>query len=48
MSGLYYLVLQLWPYLALAFLIGIAVSWITCSWQEEDEDERRHEALYRD
>ena len=31
-----YLVVELWPYLALAFLIGVAISWITCRWQEED------------
>jgi hypothetical protein len=31
-----YLVMKLWPYLALAFLIGLAISWITCHWREED------------
>ncbi len=30
-----YLVVKLWPYLALAFLIGVAISWITCRWEEE-------------
>jgi hypothetical protein len=30
-----YLVMKLWPYLALAFLIGLAISWITCHWQDE-------------
>ena len=30
-----YLAIKLWPYLALAFLIGIAISWITCNWQDE-------------
>ncbi|MCF6200261.1 MAG: hypothetical protein L3J67_12900 [Hyphomicrobiaceae bacterium] len=45
---MYYLVMQLWPYLALAFLIGIAVSWITCSWREDEADESRHTAFYRD
>jgi len=43
---MYYLVIMLWPYLALAFLIGIAVSWITCSWQEDEEAESRHASLY--
>jgi len=45
---MYYLVMQLWPYLALAFLIGIAVSWITCAWQDDKDAESRHAALYRD
>ncbi len=30
-----YLMMKLWPYLALAFLIGMAISWITCRWQDE-------------
>ena len=32
-----YLVMKLWPYLALAFVIGIAVSWITCRWQDDQD-----------
>lgn len=32
-----YLVIKLWPYLVLAFLIGIAISWITCRWQDDDQ-----------
>jgi uncharacterized membrane-anchored protein YhcB (DUF1043 family) len=30
-----YLVVKLWPYMLLALLIGVAVSWITCRWQED-------------
>ena len=45
---MYYLMIKLWPYLALAFLIGVAVSWITCYWEEEHENEDRHSGLYRD
>jgi len=33
-----YLIMKLWPYMALAFLIGIAISWITCRWRPEDLD----------
>lgn len=29
-----YLVMKLWPYVALAFLIGLAISWTTCRWED--------------
>ncbi len=30
-----YLAIKLWPYVALAFLTGFAIAWITCRWDEE-------------
>ena len=30
-----YLMIKLWPYMALAFLIGFAISWVTCRWRED-------------
>ena len=34
---MFWLMIKLWPYLALAFLIGVAVSWVTCYYEEEEQ-----------
>ena len=47
---MYWLLLELWPWMALAFLIGVAVSWVTCHWEDEEKAEAEfgHSGLYRD
>ena len=47
---MYYLFLELWPWMALAFLIGVAVAWVTCHWEEDDRADMKlqQSGLYRD
>lgn len=34
---MYYLFLQLWPYLALAMVLGIVIGWFSCGYDDRDD-----------